>query len=295
MRQTILAFALPLALAACGSDGPTAATPDLGGTDANGVPMIVGWRTNSDGNSGTIASVTADGSNYHVLATTSQPTGWVATSYTGRVVVYSDGSDPDAQQLDIIDQSGSKRTLVAPSSQIASAFAPTFSPDSQWIYFRGTTADDPSMSRIWRVKLDGSGLAGVSEPRSNGIGAPSIASDGLTVLETTSDSVVFTIIASGATHGVAVHCPGAQYSPDGLHVSCVSGGDLVVYDAQFQQAPRYLGDGTYSESAGTDWTPDGSKILVTSTANGPELVSYADGTVISANLGTTYTNAAFVK
>jgi WD40 repeat protein len=294
MRTSLLALAFPL-LAGCGAAATTDATGS-GGTPppaSNVVPPVLGWRLNADGGTGTIATVNTDGSNYRVIATTGLADGTAQAASNGRYYVYSDGTDPGARRLVVVDN-GTKRTLVAPSSQIASAYAPMFSPDIQYVYFRAVTVARPGMTNIWRVKLDGSGLASVGVARPNAIGPSAVSPDGRTLLETTSDSVIFTIVSSGATHGERVHCPSAQYAPDGLHVSCVFDGDLVVYDAQFTQTPRYLGDGTYTESGGTDWTPDGTKILVTSTTKGPELVNYATGSVISANLGSGYKFGAFV-
>jgi Tol biopolymer transport system component len=294
MRISLLALALAVSVVACGAAATTDAT---GGGEtpsvANVVPAVLGWRLNSDGTTGTIATVNTDGGNYRVIAASTLSDGSAQSANGGRYYVYSDGTDPSAGRLMIIDN-GAKRTLVAPSSLIASASAPMFSPDNQYVYFRAVTVARPTMTNIWRVKLDGSGLAAVGLARPNAIGAPTVSPDGRTLLETTSDSVIFTIVSSGATHGERVHCPSAQYAPDGLHVSCVFDGDLVVYDAQFTQTPRYLGDGTYTESGGTDWTPDGTKILVTSTTKGPELVNYATGSVISANLGSSYKFGAFV-
>jgi Tol biopolymer transport system component len=295
ISTALICAILPAALAACGAAATTDATGSAGSTVSNAVPAIVGLRLNSSGTGTTVATVNADGGSFHSMTTTSVPYGAAEATHGGKFVVFSDGADVDNQRLYVIDDNGSRRQLVGPTSQIASAAAPAFSPDLQWVYFRAVPAGQPGMSAVWRVKLDGSGLERVGAARATGLGAPSISPDGRTLMETTLDSVVFTVLSSGATHGEKVRCLGARYSPDGVHVSCISGTDLVVYDAQFLTSPRTLGDGDYRAGAGTDWSPDGTKILATSATNGPELVSYADGSVVSAKLGTTYVWAAFVK
>lgn len=294
MRRNLIALLVcaPLAASCRASDS---AAPDDTTTPVvtNGIPALIAIRANSDATA-SVVSVNTDGSNVRMLASPETVAGTAQATYAGSFIVFSDASNANAQQLVVVDQSGKKRTLVAPSSQILSAFAPSISPDSQYVYFRAVPASQPGSTAIWRVRLDGSGLASIGAARPNAIGPATISPDGRTLLETTSDSVIFTTVATGATHGERVRCPGAQYSPDGLHVSCVSQGDLMVYDAQFVNTPRTLGDGTYSESAGTDWTPDGTKILATSTTKGPELVKYADGSILSASLNSSYKSAQFV-
>jgi WD40 repeat protein len=295
ITKTALIYTIfPAALAACSAAATTDASSD-GGAVPNVVPSIVGLKLNSSGNGTTVATVGADGEGFHFMTTTTVSSSSAEATHGGKLVVFSDGGDPSAQGLYVIDDNGTRRQLVGQTSSIASATSPAFSPDLQWVYFRAASATTDGASAIWRVKLDGSGLERVGGSRFTGVGAPSISPDGRTLMETTTDSVVFTVLSSGAMHGVAIYCPAARYSPDGLHVSCISGGDLRVYDAQFLNDPRTLGDGDYTALGGTDWTPDGTKLLATSASRGPELVSFSDGSIVSAKLGPSYVWAAFVK
>jgi Tol biopolymer transport system component len=292
LTATLIGAVLPVLVAGCSSSDATA--PD-DNSNTGVVPAILAVRATSGAGGGALVRVNADGTNLQTLTTTTLTTGAVESADTGNFIVYADGPDAASRRLYVIQNGGAPRLLVGANAEIASAFAPAFSPDGSTIYFRGSAADDLSRSAIWRVNRSGSGLARVSAFRATAVGGPSIAPDGKTLMESTADSVVFTIFSTGATHGEQVYCPGARYSPDGVHVACVSGTSLLVYDAQFLTTPRVLGDGTYMAAAGTDWTPDGTKILATSTVHGPELIDFATGNVESSALGAGYSYAAFVR
>ncbi len=297
--SAVFAIGIAAVLAGCSGDSPSG--PGGGGGGGGGpaiIPPILAWQPSTSG--ATIVTLNSDGTNSHAVATTTMRTGSAQATQAGKLIVFTDATTGGAQGLFVVDQAGTRRALVAPSGAISAAFDPIFSPDSQWVYFRATmpgsqVSGQPVPSAIWKVKLDGTGLAQVSSPRPLGQGAPSIAPDGRTLMTTDADAIVFLGLQSGAIHTVPAQCADAQYSPDGLHIACVSNGQLIVSDAQFTTSPATIGAGGYDPNGGIDWAPDGKTILVSSTTTGAELVAYPAGTITTTTLGTSYSRVAFVK
>jgi hypothetical protein len=292
----VCAIGIAATVVGCSSDSPS----EPGGGGPAVIPSILAWQPSSTTSGATLVTVNSDGTNAHTVTTTSTHAGTAQATQAGKFIVFSDATTGGAQGLFTIDQTGTRRTLVTPAGGIAAASDPIFSPDSQWVYFRATmpgsqVAGQPVPSGIWKVRLDGTGLVQVAAPRALGQGAPSIAPDQRTLMTTDADAIVFFGLQSGAVHTEPAQCADAQYSPDGLHIACVSNGQLIVSDAQFTTAPVTIGAGGYDPNGGIDWAPDGKTILVSSTATGPELVAYPSGTITMTTLGTSYTHVAFVK
>jgi Tol biopolymer transport system component len=292
----VCAIGMAATVVGCSSDKPTG--PGGGGSAV--IPPILAWRPSSTTGGATLVTINSNGTNAHTVTTMSTHTGAAQATQAGKLMVFSDATSGGAQGLFTIDQTGTRRALVTPAGEISAASDPIFSPDSQWVYFRATmpasqVAGQPVPSGIWKVRLDGTGLVQVGAPRALGQGAPSIAPDQRTLMTTDADAIVFQVLQSGAIHTVPAQCADAQYSPDGLHIACVSNGQLIVSDAQFTTAPVTIGAGGYDPNGGIDWAPDGKTILVSSTTAGPELVAYPAGTITMTTLGTSYTYVAFVK
>jgi len=286
-----LAAAIPM-IGAC--HGATTDATDDDGATPTPTAQILGVRSAASGGS-TITISGVDGNDARTIATTSLASTTADAVRGGDVVVYVDGTSDASRRLYVVERGGTPRVLVGATAQIASAFAPNFAPGLTTVYFRATSAADPSRSAIWRVRTDGAGLERVGPWRTSGTGAPSISPDAATVMETTTDSVVFTGLNSGAVHGENVPCVGARYSPSGVNVSCIAGTSLVVYDAQFVGAPRTYAVEPLLPAAGTDWSADGASILVTSATRGPLLVSFPGGAVTPTGLGSSYRAAVFVR
>jgi Tol biopolymer transport system component len=296
ISAVLTAGVIATGLVGCSSDSPTG--PGGGGPAV--IPPILAWQPSSTTGGATVIAVNSDGTGARTITTTTTRAGSAQATQAGKLIVFSDATMGGAEGLFVIDQSGTRRALVTPSGQISAAFDPIFSPDSQWVYFRATmpasqVAGQPVPSGIWKVKLDGTGLAQVGAPRPLGQGAPSIAPDQRTLMTTDADAIVFLGLQSGAIHTVPAQCADAQYSPDGLHIACVSNGQLIVSDAQFTASPVTIGGGGYDPNGGIDWAPDGKTILVSNATTGPELVAYPAGTITTTTLGTSYTRVAFVK
>lgn len=211
---------------------------------------------------------------------------WAASGDT--LVMRDAGTFPgDDAHLVVVDTSGSRRRLIDSTAGFVSEYYPQFSVDGSWIYFTGRL---PGLrGDIWRVHLDGSGLARVGPPSDyyDGDLQPSPSPDGSRLAFTRTPDCCYDLlvrvlhIATGAidtlqrSNGTPINGLRPRWSPTADVIAYHNAGQiwLMQPDASNERTASPPGHAY----GAFDWSPDGQWLIAESDADLLYLIKPATG------------------
>lgn len=210
----------------------------------------------------------------------------------GRRITLYEGDPYSDARLTAVSLDGARTSLVAGPNSLIAGLAWARPDMNGLLYFAGPRADNHAMS-VWRMNADGSGLVELGSPTdSYDFTHPAPSPDGKTVLYDVDPQGIMAIdVATRTVHALGLHGVFPVYSPDGAHITYVSGSALMVANSDGTSARTLWG------SSGTDvmapsWSADGKWILAPQPGQGAALVRVSDGVVLPLPFASIYQELA---
>lgn len=254
LTDTAWVAVVPRATIAGHGRGPGVVTIGLDGTGLQEIPMCPG----------TIGS------------------GGVRWSPTGTRLVYSarESAPGSRSSIHLVEAAGTCRRLTAASDW---HHDPAFSPDEEWIYLRVLL--DDAISEIWRMRLDGSGLARIGPAAAGFVrdAWPGVSPDGGTLSFWTTrppEGLAMMDLATGTVHIHDTDGQAPRWSPQGDLIAYRIGLELAVANRDLtNQRVFEFNSYPFGVDSYYDWSPDG-EWLITSAWSTLVLVRVGDGLTI---------------
>jgi Tol biopolymer transport system component len=208
--------------------------------------------------------------------TSPSPSAIDLASLTGRIAF--SGGGPHAEDIYVVDANGGNLRKV--TSDPASAFDPSWSPDGTRLAYRHQTGQDPT-SEIWVIGADGQGARDVSDSPDSADWGPAWSPDGKWIAWNSQQGQVFGLrLALVAPDGSGLRVVPVErwveypaWSPDGTKIAFMSqqpnaSGNDPNYDVYIVGIDG-SGLTQLTDEPGSDgfpaWSPDGSLIAFSST------------------------------
>jgi Tol biopolymer transport system component len=231
--------------------------------------------------SGKLSTVNTDGSNVQILTTSGDGSLFPQWSADGTKVLIYEGDPGSNARLSTVDMAGNRTLVAGTNASLWAASYGRFTRDGSWIYFTGVSTSEYGYA-THRVKPDGTQLEQVGPtPGEGGSLRPDVSPDGATEVFQTGAGVLASMeIATHRIKSLGVTGSFPRYSPNGSQIAYLAGQyaptKLYVMNAD-GTGSRQLGNASYHELGGVDWSPDGQWLLATSDTGFLELVRVSDG------------------
>ncbi len=183
-------------------------------------------------------------------------------------------------QIYVMNTDGSDFTVLSPPTLNGSPFSashPTWSPDGQWIAFKGWRVDSDEGSAIYVMGKDGSGLHALTNPRVFiGVQHPAWSPDGQSIAfdayrnYPSVDTDIYVMQADGANPHPVTHTGYNIYptwSPDSRRIAFMSDRNADDYDIYIINSDgTHLHRVTYNPAWDGEpaWSPDGKRLAFAS-------------------------------
>jgi Tol biopolymer transport system component len=208
-----------------------------------------------------------------------------------RITIYEGNPYGDAR-LTAVALDGTRTSLVAGPNSLLGGLAWARPDMNGLLYFAGPRADNGAMT-VWRMNADGTGLVKLGSPTdSYDFTHPAPSPDGKTVLYDVDPQGIMAIdIASLTVHALGLQGVFPVYSPDGAHITYVSGSALMVANSDGTNSRTLWGSSGTAVMA-PSWSADGKWILAPQPGAGAALVRVSDGVVLPLPFASSYQELA---